>query len=58
MGDTQENVLQEVADYVQEAIADHLFSPLRDLARSNKTFKFTETPHPNKIYRFIVNLDV
>jgi hypothetical protein len=57
-GDTYENVLREVGEYVKEQTAQHLERQMADIARWNKMFQFTPASRPQQSYRFIVDLNL
>lgn len=54
VSDTAENIVREVGEYVQEQGAEYLDSTFRDVARRNKSFKFTPARRQKKTYRFVI----
>lgn len=55
--DTRENVLREVGEYAKEMAAQHLEKTMADAARGSKFLKFKPAYRPQRVYRFIVDLD-
>lgn len=57
-GDTLDNVIAELGNYLSAASAEYLGKSLERSTRGNKHVKFTRKPVPRRSYRFTVDLDL
>jgi hypothetical protein len=55
-GDTHENVMREVGDYMQDKAAERMAAAFKKAVRGSKSMTFRENRRPKKRYRFFVDL--
>jgi DNA-binding IscR family transcriptional regulator len=57
IGDTFENVSAEINEYIGEQLVAALARQTEAAFSKSKNMKLTQTPSPQKSYRFIVNFE-
>lgn len=57
-GDTMENVVREIGEYTASKMADRLAVGFEQAVHGSKSVAFRKENRPQKIYRFIIDLDL
>jgi len=56
--DRTDNVVAEVREYAKDRMAERVNTMLRDATRGKKFLDVVENPRPQRVYRFMIDLDL